>query len=181
VEVQKIYQQLDEAHERAQVIKQKRLLVLLLLIICWWPGRASAQTISPVSQEYGGKSGKAITGSFSVTNNGIVPITAVVQRPQSLTFINGQPHLKALDPTVHVEIDQQSARLGARQSHSFAYRITTDQLPQAITFFTVLTRTVARRDLGGVQFAISLPSTAYLCEKQKGCRATIIGLQTAAR
>jgi hypothetical protein len=153
--------------------------MLVLLTLLALPGHA--QTISPVSQEYGSKSGKAITGSFTITNNSVVPMTAVVQHPQSLTFVNGQPHLAALAPGVHVELNAQSARLGAKQTHTFNYRITTDQLPQAITFFATLTRTVERRDLGGIQVAISLPSTAYLCEKQKGCRSRVLGLQTAAR
>jgi hypothetical protein len=203
VEVQKIYQAMDEWRERSLAIKQGsrlltvvalnigygallreviRLLAVLALLLL--PLALSAQTISPATQEYSSKPGKAITGSFSVTNNGIVPITAVVQRPQSLTFTNGQPHLKALDPTVHVEIDQQSARLGARQLHRFAYRISADSLPQGVTFFVVLTRTVERRDPGGVQFAISLPSTAYVCSSQKHCResrATDLIVDYAAR
>jgi len=128
----------------------------------------SAQTISPVVSEYGGKK---VSGSFTVTNNGLVPLTAVVERPQTLAFENGQPRLGPLAATTHLELGEMSARVGAKQSHSFSYRLACDAQPCAVTIYTTITGPHAA---SGLAVAIHLPHVAYLCHKSKGCRSSVV-------
>ena len=128
----------------------------------------SAQTISPVVSEYGGK--KA-SGSFTVTNNALVPLTVVVEPPQSLSFINGKPHLGALDPTVHLTLEEMSAKVGAKQSHEFSYKLECDTQPCAVTIYTTIT---GPHTASGLAVAIHLPHVSYLCDKSKGCRSSMV-------
>jgi len=128
----------------------------------------SAQTISPVISEYGGKK---VSGSFTITNNGLTPLTVVIEPPQTLAFENGQPRLGPLDPAVHLTLAEMSAKIGAKQQHQFDYKLTCDARPCAVTIYTTIT---GPHTASGLAVAIHLPHTLYFCEKQKGCRAQVL-------
>jgi|HubBroStandDraft_6_1064221.scaffolds.fasta_scaffold591103_1 hypothetical protein len=174
-EVQRFY---DALNARRQVvlkeIKRLRarvasLLVLLSLSLC--ASGAMAQTVSPVITELASKGTKPVTGSFTITNPGLVSITAVVEQPQSMTFTNGKPLFQPLDSGTTLELSQQSARIGARQSAQFWYKLTCRTKPCALTVYATIT---GAHVSNGMAIAIHLPHIIYVCEKQKNCRANII-------
>jgi hypothetical protein len=141
-----------------------------LLLLCATGARA--QTISPVITEVSAKPGKSISGSFQIRNDGLVPFVAVIEKPQSLAFVNGKPNLQSLVPTTTLELSEMSARIGAKQSHEFAYRLRCETLPCSTVIYTVITG--SHLD-SGMQIALHLPSTIYACPKAKNCRASVIG------
>jgi hypothetical protein len=169
-EVEAIYEAMDSWRNHREALLKvltKRLKVLLVLLLL--TATAHSQTISPVTSEYGGK--KAV-GSFSIRNDGLIPITAVVEPPQSLSVINGKLQLRPTDHGVYLTLAEMSARIGAKQSHQFDYKLTCDVKPCAVATFVTITGPHATN---GLAVAIHLPHTAYFCQKQKGCRASIIG------
>ncbi len=148
------------------VTQRLKVLVVLLLAV----PLLHAQTVSPVIVELSSKKAKPVTGSFTITNNSLVPITVVVEPPQSLTFPDGKPSVGTLAPTVHVELSEQSARVGAKQQHNFYYKLQCDSRPCALVVYTTIMGSHAQK---GLAVAIHLPHVVYLCEKQKNCRAQV--------
>ena len=164
-EVRKIYEQQNVHRETLMrtITRLRGTVVLLLsLLAC---GSLRAQTISPVISEAQIK--KSYTSNFTVTNSGVTPLVAVVE-------IRGLK-LAPLSPNVHVELSQMSAKIGAKQSYNFWYRITCDVTPCVVTFNVALSG--VHTDTG-IAIVIHIPSSVYLCQKAKGCRASILGGRT---
>jgi hypothetical protein len=150
---------------------RRRTLAAVIFILCLFPHGLSAQTVSPVIVELSAKGTKSFSGSFSVNNPGVTPITAVVESPQSMIFANGKPTLKPLDVGTTVELSQQSAKVGAKQSATFWYSLKCAAKPCAVMLFTTISGPHAA---SGMSVAIHLPHVIYGCEKQKNCRKSVI-------
>jgi len=172
-QVEEIFAQLTAAQNlrdaRLKVLA-KRLSVLLAVLLAI--PLVNAQTISPVITELASKNSKPVSSSFTVRNDGVVPLAVVVESPQSMTFENGTPRLGPLAPTVHVELSEQSAKIGAKQQHEFGYKLRCDAFPCALTIYTTIT---GPHTSSGIAVAIHLPHVIYFCEKAKGCRARVLG------
>lgn len=167
-EVQTIYDEMKRKEEMFQrtISRMKTFAAHLLLLSLLLTPLTHAQTISPVVVEAGGK--KSYTGNFTVQNDGVTPLVAVVE-------VKGLG-LTPLPPTVHVELSQMSARLGAHQQYNFWYRISCDQKPCVVTFNVQLT---GPHTASGLAVAIHIPSTVYFCQKAKGCRASVLAARTS--
>lgn len=150
---------------------RRRALAAVIFIWCLLPHGLSAQTVSPVIVELSAKGSKSFSGSFSVNNPGVTPITAVVEAPRSMIFANGKPTLKPLGPGVTLDLSQQSAKVGAKQSATFWYTLKCATKPCAVTVFTTISGPHAAN---GMSVAIHLPHVIYGCEKQKNCRKSVI-------
>jgi hypothetical protein len=153
---------------------RRRTLAAVIFIWCLLPHGVSAQTISPVIVELGAKGTKPFNGSFTVSNPGLTPLTVVVEKPQSLVFTsaNGKPSLVPLVAGVRVDLSQQSAKIGAKQSAEFWYTIRCASKPCAVVIFSTLTS--GQHTAQGMSIALHLPAIIYACEKQKSCRASVI-------
>ena|ERR1700733_10184703 len=142
----------------------RRLIVITLIIFA--SIAATAQTITPITQELG----KRVRGEFSLANNGFTPM-AVSLEIKSLKVVDGKMTLSDLDAGTHIKLSEWSARIPAKQIHSFGVDAKCDTLPCA---FVVFTSMAAGHTNEGVAVTAHLGTTMYLCQKQRGCRASFI-------
>lgn len=140
----------------------KRILAMVLLVA----GVAGAQTMSPIVQECGRK----CSGSFTVTNNTLVPMAVTIETYSSSFNSSGQA-FRPLDPTVHVSLSETSSRLSPREAHEFSYHVKCDQLPCTFSFLAGM---VVGRTEQGLQVRVILPHSIYSCDKVKNCRKGIL-------
>lgn len=135
-----------------------------------------AQTIQPLIQECNRK----CSGSFSITNNAVIPMAATIEAFQFSLDSKGQ-HFRNLD-TAHVTLSDTSARLGPRETRELNYKIRCDAIPceVAILATMVLGNTRNSSGTGVIQVRLALQETVYVCDKSKNCRRSILdeaGLQ----
>jgi hypothetical protein len=171
-EVEAIYEELVTAQNLREALLKTlvhRLKALALLLLFATP-LLRAQSVSPVATEVGGKKSEA-QGNFTITNNSIIPLTVILEQPQQLTFESGKPKLSPLSPGVHLELSEQSARLGARQQHSFWWKLVCEKRPCAVTLWSTLTGAHTNT---GLSVAIHLPTSIYFCQQAKNCRASVM-------
>ncbi len=155
--------------------KISAVAAVIFIFIFWLiPHAVLAQTVSPVITELGAKGTKPFNGSFTVNNPGLTPLTVVVEKPQSLVFASGKakPSLVALASGVSVELSQQSAKIGAKQSAEFWYTLRCATKPCAVVIFSTLTS--GQHTQTGMSVALHMPAVIYACERQKNCRASVV-------
>lgn len=166
-EVQRLYRQWNERRENmARNILRLRGTVLLVLSLVT-AGSLRAQGVTPIVAEFGGHHAR---GHFTVTNDSVRPIAVTVEAT-SLTFDKGAPTWSPLSADVHVKLSESSVRVGPKSSHDFEYEVTCPA-SCAVTFKA---RLVVAQRADGVRLAVTVPSTVYVCEKQKDCRQSVIG------
>lgn len=138
-------------------------LALLLLLA----GTALGQTITPVIQECG----KKCSGTFSVKNNQVVPMSVILQpisfslTPQSVS------QFRPLDSSVHVTLDRNSVRLSPLDSFTFSYKIVCQTYPCLVQISAIMS--ASRKADSGINIAFVLPEVIYQCESKKDCRKTV--------
>lgn len=139
-----------------------------ILILLFVTPLLHAQGIAPIISEYG--HGK-VNGSFTVMNRFLEPISVVVQEYSFSVNPDGKSVLRPIDPSIHIQIDSMSAKIGAKQQHEFAYKVKCDTLPCWGTFNAAITGAHVSNGIGLVMI---VPHTFYVCQdKQKGCRDRI--------
>lgn len=143
-----------------------RNLAVLFIVLLFTSGVAHCQTISPVVSEYG----KKAAGSFLVQNNTLSPMAVVVESYSWSADSTGQ-HFRKLDPSVHVELSETSARLSPKEIHQFDYKVKCDQLPCTFSFLAGM---IVGHTADGMQVRLILPHTVYVCDKQKDCRRHVL-------
>ena len=141
----------------------KNFFLLALLSLLALP--ASAQTISPLVQECGGKK---CTGSFTIRNDQLKPSSFVIES-YTTKFTNGasRPTPVPLDSGTTATISETSGRLSPKEARVFNFKVTCQSLPCAVTFLTGLS---GGHTDDGIQVRLILPFSVYACEKSKGCR-----------
>ncbi len=93
-------------------------LIAFALLFLIFASIAQSQSISPLTAEC---SAKKCVGTFTVTNNGVVPL-AVTIAPYAVAFdpMTKKPIFSALGTFVHVALSETSARIPPRQPHDSA-------------------------------------------------------------
>lgn len=148
----------------------KKLIAILILA-----APLLGQTITPVISEYG--KGKA-NGQFTVRNDSLKPQSVTVEPLSFSVDTGGQAHFRPLDTTTHVQLAGMSASVGAGQQHAFSYSIRCDVLPCSVAFLA----SVSGPHLpNGLALRLVLSHVVYVCEKQKGCRASVLPANLRAR
>src|ERR1700733_14969276 len=99
-------------------MKMVAVLVLLFASV------ASAQTVFPVTSEYG----KKANGSFLIQNNTILPQAVTIEAYNFFIDKTGR-HNRKLDSTTHIQLSETSMRMGPKETHEISYRIKCDVLP----------------------------------------------------
>ena len=142
----------------------------LAIILAALAGVSSAQTVGPAIQEL--KAGKKpVKGEFVFRNDGLQPLTVVVEPLSFSLDATGKPTFRPLDSSVHIRLSEMSARVGARQVHAFAFEALCDSPTCAFSIYSTVT---GQKTSNGIQIALHLPSTTYLCkDSAKGCRARV--------
>ena len=147
-------------------------LAALEIVLFTLSAVAFGQTVSPIIAE-GGK-GKA-KGEFLVTNNGVVPMVVTVQMMTFHLTQDGKAIYLPLESDVAVRLTETSAKVGARQTHTFAYEVQClSQQPCLIAFLPRMV--LGLHTTEGIQLGLIIPHSVYLCpsqEKAKGCRARV--------
>jgi hypothetical protein len=148
-------------------MKLKRLLWLIVLELLGFWVAASAQTISPLIGE-GGKG--RIRGQFTIDNPALQPLVASVEA-RSVSFTKeGGVVSHALDSGVEVQLAETSAKIGAKQRHSFDYTVKCERLC-AVVFQS---SSYAGRTKEGMLVRVVLLHFVYLCpDGAKGCREKV--------
>src|ERR1700720_1647974 len=126
----------------------------------------SAQTVSPIIVECG----KKCRSEFSITNNGLTPLAVTVEARSFSLDTLGHATNRPLDPTVALKLEEGSARIAPKGTHTFGY-----QLKCSVPFCSValLSSMVVGRTPQGILVRVQLAHTIYACEKQKGCRKKV--------
>jgi hypothetical protein len=139
---------------------------LLLAPLLFFSLAVSAQTVSPVIAECG----KKCRGEFSITNNGLMPMAVTVEARSFSMDTLGHATNRPLDPTVDLKLEEGSARIAPKGTHTFGY-----QLKCSVPFCSValLSSMVVGRTPQGILVRVQLAHTIYACEKQKGCRKKV--------
>jgi hypothetical protein len=148
-----------------------RYLIIAILLLAS-AGITKSQTVGPLVAE-GGK-GRA-RGEFTVTNNGVIPMITTVRVMQFKLTPEGKSIFLPLDNTISVKLGESSAKVGARQEHSFSYEILCLRTePCLVAFLPRMVTSVHTTE--GIQVGLIIPHSVYLCadqEKAKGCRARV--------
>jgi hypothetical protein len=140
----------------------KTIFTLVLLV-----ASAAAQSVAPVINECGHK----CSGQFAVTNNGLLPMTAVITS-FSFSIVNAQPVFRPLDAGVVVTLSEQSTRIAPGDVHTFDYKIRCATLPCPVTFYATVT--TGKPAESGMLLKLALPHVVYVCEKEHNCRITML-------
>ena len=123
------------------------------------PSSATTQTVSPAVIEYTGPA----ESSFEVVNDTLLPLIATIE-PKSFTIdVNGTAVFQALDPKVHLELNQTSLRLPPQQHRTIYYKVSANSYP---AWFTVYVNFSGLPRRNGMNVKLSLPHTVYLLAKR---------------
>jgi hypothetical protein len=147
-----------------KILKWVVFVLLVLFFLAW---AVSAQSVSPLVAE-GGK-GKA-KGEFVVTNNSVQPLVVTIQALSFKLTNDGHTVYLPLDVKSVALLSETSARVGAKQTHSFGYRVECLSTEPCLICF--LPRMVSVQHVtSGMQLGIIIPHSVYLCpDSAKHCR-----------
>src|ERR1700721_2161249 len=106
--------------------------------------------------------GRKCRGEFSITNNGLLPMAVTVEAHSFSLDTAGHATNRALDPTVDLKLEEGSARISPRGTHTFGY-----QLKCAVETCSValVSSMVVGRTPQGILVRVQLAHTIYACEK----------------
>jgi hypothetical protein len=122
----------------------------------------SAQTISPPNAEC---SSKKCVGSFTVTNDSVVPMTMEVT-PVSASLSSSGATFKPLPSDVEVRLNTMSTRLSPKESYVVDYRI---KCPKDCVVGFAASMLAGHTD-SGVAVHVVLVHIVYADQKGKGAR-----------
>jgi len=143
-----------------------KVLSLVFVQFLFFGLTVSAQTISPIIVECG----KKCRGEFSIINNGLTPLAVTVEARSFSLDTLGHAINRSLDPGVDLRLEEGSARIAPRGTHTFAYQLKCSVPPCSVT---LLSSMVLGHTAEGILVRIQLAHTVYACEKQKDCRKQV--------
>ncbi len=144
---------------------KKALLAVVVMLFA--VAGASSQTISPLIVEGTVKPGETAQGSFSVQNDGVIPLNVTLEMKSFSVDRNGSPIFRSLDPSIHVKLSEMSGRVGPKASREFSYKIKCDLLPCNLSIYASMV--VGHTDQG-VAVRVLLPHTIYITDKNNPLR-----------
>lgn len=148
--------------------------ILVLVVVSLAGAVAQAQQVVPVFQE--AKMKHSVKGSFTIMNNGLVPMPVVVEPKELTSGQDGAPGFKPVSEDVKVELKDTSAVVPPKGQRMFEYKITADR-NVAISFFNGMTTGKSKE---GIAIRLWIPSTVFSCtDTSKACRVrtkTLLGI-----
>jgi hypothetical protein len=120
---------------------------------------ARAQTLRPVVVEYYGTTAK---GKFELANDGLVPLSVVLEPKSFDVTETGDAVYRALDPRIHLRLSTMSTRIPARQSRWVFFEAQTDSIP---AWFVITATFSGMPKRSGLEVLVELPHTVYLVQK----------------
>jgi hypothetical protein len=156
-------------YPKEEMMSLTRKILYVILLLLTFVMASHAQTVGPLVAE-GGK-GRA-KGEFTVTNNGVQPMLTVVEAHSfKLTSKGGAIYLPLDERNVVVKLNETSAKIGPRQNHTFSYQVECLQTPCLVALLPRMITGLHTAE--GMQVGIIIPHSIYLCDKAKGCRASV--------
>jgi len=143
-----------------------RVLSLLLLQFSFFGLAASSQTVSPIIVECG----KKCRGEFSIINTGLAPLAVTVEARSFSLDTLGHATNRPLDPGVDLKLEEGSARISPKSTHTFGYQLKCSLPPCSVALISSMI--VGHTD-AGILVRVQLAHTVYICEKQKDCRKKV--------
>ncbi len=144
----------------------KKILALLLLQFSFFGLAVSAQTVSPIIVECA----KKCRGEFSITNNGLTPLAVTVEARSFSLDTLGHGTNRPLDPGVELKLEEGSARISPKGTHTFGYQLKCSVPPCSVA---LLSSMAVGHTAEGILVRVQLAHTVYICEKQKDCRKKV--------
>jgi hypothetical protein len=144
----------------------KRILSLLLVQFSFLAVIVSCQTISPIIVECG----KKCRGEFSITNNGLTPLAVTVEARSFSMDTLGHATNRPLDSAVDLQLEEGSARVSPKGTHTFTYQLKCSARPCSVA---LLSSMAIGRTAEGILVRVQLAHTVYMCENQKNCRKQV--------
>jgi hypothetical protein len=138
----------------------------LLFVQFFFFGLAVGQTVSPVIVECG----KKCRGEFSITNNGLTPLAVSVEARSFSLDALGHATNRPLDPGVDLKLEEGSARISPKGTHTFGYQLKCSVRPCSVALVSSM---VVGHTAEGILVRVQLAHTVYACEKQKDCRKQV--------
>jgi len=138
----------------------------LLFVQFFFIGLAVGQTVSPVIVECG----KKCRGEFSITNNGLTPLAVSVEARSFSLDTLGHATNRPLDSGVDLKLEEGSARIAPKGTHTFGYQLKCSVRPCSVALVSSM---VVGRTAEGILVRVQLAHTVYACEKQKDCRKQV--------
>jgi hypothetical protein len=121
---------------------------------------ASAQTVRPVVVEY---YGTTVKGRFELANDGLVPLTVVLEPKSFDVTETGDAIYRPLDSRVRLRLSAMSLRIPARQSRWVFYEAQADSIP---AWFVITSTFSGMPRRSGLEVLVELPHTVYLVQKE---------------
>ena len=143
-----------------------KVLSLLFVKFLFFGPAVSAQTVSPIIVECGMK----CRGEFSITNNGLTALAVTVEARSFSLDTLGHAANRPLDPGVDLKLEEGSARISPKGTHTFGYQLKCSVPPCSVA---LLSSMVVGHTAEGILVRVQLAHTVYICEKQKGCRKKV--------
>jgi hypothetical protein len=143
-----------------------KVLPLLFVQFLFFGPSVSAQTVSPIIVECG----KKCSGEFSITNNGLTPLAVSVEARSFSLDTLGHARNRPLDAGVDLKLEEGSARISPKGTHTFAYQLKCAVPPCSVA---LLSSMVVGHTAEGILVRVQLAHTVYSCEKQKDCRKQV--------
>jgi len=132
---------------------------LLLLLLCGVLP-ASAQVVRPVIVEH---KGKVFRGKIELVNDGVVPMSVVVEPKSFQVSQEGEITFQPLEEDLQVKLSSMGARIPPKQTQYVFYEVKAETLPAWFVIYS--TFALRPPDLGiGVQ--IQLPHVVYLNQEE---------------
>jgi len=131
----------------------------------------SAQTISPVIQEYPERA----DGRFQLYNDAEVPLTVVLEPHSFSVDPSGKATFRKLDPGIHLQLSTTSFRLAPKQTYFIFYKATADTIPNWFCIYATVTGTTTS---AGVKLALELPHTVYLLDRKQAAQEEVVLAKT---
>jgi hypothetical protein len=123
---------------------------------------ASAQTVRPVIDEI---TGNPVKGRIEYVNDGLLPLTVVLE-PKSFTVSEtGEASFRALDPEIHVKLSSTSFRIQPQQTYYVFYEASAPKLPAWFVIYGNFTG-FGLRTAQGMNVRLQLPHTVYMLPKE---------------
>ena len=133
---------------------------LLAILIAQVASTASAQTVRPVVVEH---YTKKVRSKFELVNDGLQPLTVVLEPKSFDVTETGEAVYRPLDPRIHLRLSAMSARIPAQQSRVIFYEAEADTAP---AWFVITSTFSGMPRRSGLEVEVELPHTVYLVQKE---------------
>jgi hypothetical protein len=121
---------------------------------------AAAQTVRPLINELGNPS----KGRVEYVNDGLTPLTVVLEAKSFTVTETGDINYRPLDPDIHLKLSATSFRIQPQQTYYVFYEASSVKSPQWFVIYAAFTG-FNFRTAQGMNVRLELPHTVYLLPK----------------